>query len=140
MLNSEDIKMEFDKSLIEISPLVIRNLRDKTDDGGVIYEPELQFQLKNISKGQLVDLNIEVNYYDLNNQFVGADTDLQLVPVLENEKVTFSMFIEFPEKVKFAELVIKTRSKNFKDSINSIISHPIVLIGLVVLLVYSNVK
>lgn len=140
MLKSSEIKTEFDSSLIEVSPLIVRDIRDKTFDGEIIYEPELQFQITNISSAPLVDLNIDVNYYDSDGVFVGADTDLQLEPVQSNDKITFSMFIEFPEKVKSAELVIKARNKNIRDSFYSLISHPVVLIGLVAIIIYSNVK
>jgi hypothetical protein len=140
MLKESEIITDFDNILIELSPLIIREIRDKTEDRVVIYSPELQFQVKNISGGNLIDLNVEVNYYDSSGIFIGSDSDLRLEPLITKEVETFSLFIEPPEKVEKAELKIKVRRHNMRDNFYSVVSHPVFLMLLVALIIYSNVK
>ena len=140
MLNPNQIKTEINSSILSISALVVREQRDRLDNGEVFYEPMLQFQVTNISDLNVVGLETEVNYYSSNNQFLGSDSDLRLEPLKPEEKETFTLLIEVPEETSRAELVVKGNGHGFREKVNSLFRHPIFLVAVFVLLIYSNVK
>lgn len=139
MLDPRNVKHKYNEELISLSPLVVRNISDRTDDGEVVSEPELQFQITNISGQELTGLEINVNYY-INNEFAGTDTDLRLEPFSPNEVDTFSLFVDPPEGVDSAELEISVKRYTPLDKVHNFMAHPIVLIAIFVLLIYSNFK
>lgn len=53
--------------------MIIRQTRDHTDDGGAIYYPELQFEIRSISDNDLAELSAEIKYYDSSNEFLGVN-------------------------------------------------------------------
>ena len=114
MLNIDNLKNNFDSDLIEISPLVIRNVPDKNDAGETTKEPVAQFQVKNISKKSLSDLTVEINYYD-RDVFCGMDDDFRLEPLKPNEIHTFSIYIEPPKSTDNVELKIAAKQSTFME-------------------------
>jgi hypothetical protein len=140
MIHTNDIATQYDSKLIQLTPLIIRDIRDKTEDGDIVYAPELQFQVRNISNAALVNLETEVNYFDRSGSFLGSDDDLRLDPLNNGEVQTFSLFIEVPEQTCRAELKIKARRLGIGDRIRSFFYHPIMLAFLIGYLVYSKLN
>jgi hypothetical protein len=58
---------------LSLSSMIIRQTRDHTDDGGAIYYPELQFEIRSISDNDLAELSAEIKYYDSSNEFLGVN-------------------------------------------------------------------
>ena len=133
MLDTTNISTEFDSSLVRLSPLVVRNTLDMTDDGVIEAAPELQFQVENVTGKNLVDLEVEVNYYDSESEFVGTDNDLRIKPVYPNDKHTFSLFIDPPKETQRAELNVSVRKTSLRDRLPLSIQLPFILVVLGVL-------
>ena len=140
MLDANRIVTKYDKELVELSALVIRNVKEKTDDGVVVDVPELQFQTTNVSSGNLKGLDVKVNYYDKDRLFVGAEWELRN-EVLANHGVhTFALYIDPPKLVSTAELIIEVKRHRFSDTFGKFISHPLGIAALLGLFIYVTFK
>ena len=140
MLDANRIVTKYDKELVELSALVIRNVKEKTDDGVVVDVPELQFQTTNVSSGNLKGLDVKVNYYDKDRLFVGTEWELRN-EVLANHGVhTFALYIDPPKLVSTAELIIEVKRHRFSDTFGKFISHPLGIAALLGLFIYVTFK
>ena len=140
MLKASQITQKYDGSLMSVSSMIIREIRDRTDDGETIYYPELQFEVRNKTDADLSGLSAEIKYYDSSNEFLGLDSELRLDNLKGNDSEAFSLFIEAPEKVSRAELTIEAKRYGIREKLHSAISHPFSLAIIFGLLIYSNVK
>ena len=136
MLKPEDIITSYDRNLVELSSMVVRNVRGKTEDGLFVEDSELQFQVKNIDKVPLAGLEIEVNFYKDDSEFVGTDSDQRFEVLKPQEVDTFAMFLVPLEEVSSAELTVKTHRYSYADKINKIATHPIGLIVFFLMFIY----
>ena len=140
MLDANRIVTKYDKELVELSALIIRNVKEKTDDGVVVDVPELQFQTTNVSSGNLKGLDVKVNYYDKDRLFVGTEWELRN-EVLANHGVhTFALYIDPPKLVSTAELIIEVKRHRFSDTFGKFISHPLGIAALLGLFIYVTFK
>jgi hypothetical protein len=140
MLKASHIKQDYDRDLLSLSSMIIRQTRDHTDDGETIYYPELQFEIRNISNNDLAGLSAEIKYYDSSDEFLGLDSDLRVENLPANDVEAFSLFIEAPDNVSRAELKIKAKPYGLGEKVRAVFHHPIALGLLFGPLIYSNVK
>jgi len=136
MLKPENIIKTYDRDLVELSSMVVRKVRGKTEDGTFVDDSELQFQVKNISNVPLAGLEVEVNFHTDDGKFVGTDSDSRLEVLNPQEIDTFAMFLVPLEEVASAELTVKTHRYSYADKINKIATHPIGLIVLFLMFIY----
>lgn len=139
MIDLHKLKVDNNSSLLEMSKVVQRGMIEKTDDGEILNIPHVQFQLKNISNDNLVDLEIELNHYNNENEFIGTDSDLRLEKLAPNEIETVNLLLdETSEPINYSELIIRVSRPNFRDKIGFIRAMiSIILLGL---LIYNNVE
>ena len=140
MLDASSIVTKYDKELVELGALIVRNVKEKTDNGVVIDVPELQFQVTNVSSGNLKHLDAKVNYYDKDRLFVGTEWELRNEILANNGVHTFALYIEPPKLVSTAELIIEVKRHSFSDTFGKFISHPIFIAAILGLFIYVNFK
>ncbi len=138
-IKPENINIEFDSNLIDISPLVIRRGLYKVDDKHAEETQELQFQVKNITDKNLVGLEAELEYSSSNNGFEGFDSDLRLEVLTPSDTHNFALFIDPPKNYSDATLKLNIRKQTIGDRIPSSVTW--ILLGLVMIAVlYSKLK
>lgn len=137
MLDKNNVTLNFDSALVQLSPLTVRKLRDRDENGVFIEVPELQFQLTNISGAMLAGIEAEVNYYSAGKEFAGTDSDLRLEPLKPGDVHTFSMFVDPPGHSGTAELKIGARKQSLLDRVPSGIQVAL-LVAMTGYIVYSD--
>ncbi|PCK01948.1 MAG: hypothetical protein COA42_22660 [Alteromonadaceae bacterium] len=117
MINVSNVKHDYDKELFEVSDLVVKSIRDETEEGEIFYELELQFQIENIASFGIKNFEMSVNYYNSEGSCLGSDDDIFVEFLKAGEKKTSSLFMEAPEgeDVESAELIIKGERASFVD-------------------------
>lgn len=136
MIQTSDIEAKYDSSLLLLSPLVIKNVKDRTEEGAIIESKELQFQVTTINGQTVTGIDVDVNYYDNNGNFIGTDSDLRIENLKNNEKHTFSLFIDEPETTHRAELVINTRKYGLHEKITRVFYNPYIIAVLFGYIIY----
>ena len=117
MISYENIESEFDAVLLDTGKIVVRNIRERTEEGNLVESPEVQFQVTNISGSVLVGLDAEINYYSASDEFTGSDSDCRLETLSPGEKHTFSLVVDPPEQANRAELQIVAKRQRLIDRI-----------------------
>ncbi len=117
MLRVNDIDVEYDEDLFELSPLVVRKTRDYGENDSFVFYPELQFQVKNVSGTQVNELKAEATYFDIQGKFVGVDSDIRLEAIPRDHTETFSLFIDAPERTHRATLSITGKRFGLMESV-----------------------
>ena len=139
MISYENIVAEFDSDLLDQSKIVVRNIRERTEEGKLVESPEVQFQVTNVSGSVLVGLDVEITYYTASNEFAGSDSDCRLEAMLPGGKHTFSLIVDPPEQANRAEIQIVVKRQRLIDRI----PFPLQMVfwlGLLGYLIYSNAK
>ena len=118
---------------LKVEGMVTKPVTSVTDEGEIIYEDNLQLELKNIGKKPISFIDCTISYRNNNGDFIGSDSDGTFDELKPNNSCISSMPFFIPENTvkKDLEIKVKHKERNFLTIKIGLIA-AMIIIGLII--------